>query len=76
MLDDDPGYRHSAQSNTGNTPMNFGWLTLALSPSPNEDAVRIDQQIEQVFVPPSPLGFSDVWLDEEHLFHRRERLHP
>ena len=28
--------------------MQFGWLTLALSPSPEEDAARIEQQIEQV----------------------------
>jgi hypothetical protein len=30
--------------------MKFGWLTLALSPTPDEDAGRIDQQIEQVCV--------------------------
>ena len=28
--------------------MKFGWLTLALSPSPDEDAMRIGQQISQV----------------------------
>jgi hypothetical protein len=28
--------------------MQFGWLTLSLSPSPAEDAMRIEQQIEQV----------------------------
>ena len=28
--------------------MKFGWLTLALSPSPEEDAQRIDDQIAQV----------------------------
>jgi hypothetical protein len=28
--------------------MRFGWLTLSPSPSPEEDAERIDQQIEQV----------------------------
>jgi hypothetical protein len=28
--------------------MRFGWLTLAPSPSPAEDAVRIDQQIGRV----------------------------
>jgi hypothetical protein len=28
--------------------MRFGWLTLSLSPSPEEDAARIDQQIKQV----------------------------
>jgi alkanesulfonate monooxygenase SsuD/methylene tetrahydromethanopterin reductase-like flavin-dependent oxidoreductase (luciferase family) len=45
--------------------MNFGWLTLALSPSADEDAVRIDDQIEQVCVAES-LGFGDVWLTEHY----------
>ena len=31
--------------------MRFGWLTLSLSPSPEEDADRIDQQIEQGALP-------------------------
>ena len=46
--------------------MKFGWLTLALSPSPDEDAVRIDDQIEQVCAAES-LGFDDVWLTENYL---------
>ena len=45
--------------------MRFGWLTLALSPTPEEDAIRIDQQIEQVCVAES-LGFEDVWLTEHY----------
>ncbi|MBT5107665.1 MAG: LLM class flavin-dependent oxidoreductase [Rhodospirillaceae bacterium] len=45
--------------------MKFGWLTLALSPSPEEDAARIDQQIEQVCYA-EELGFSDVWLTEHY----------
>ena len=45
--------------------MQFGWLTLALSPSPEEDAARIDQQIEQV-CSAETLGFSDVWLTEHY----------
>jgi alkanesulfonate monooxygenase SsuD/methylene tetrahydromethanopterin reductase-like flavin-dependent oxidoreductase (luciferase family) len=45
--------------------MQFGWLTLALSPSPDEDAARIDQQIEQVCYAEA-LGFSDVWLTEHY----------
>ena len=45
--------------------MQFGWLTLALSPSPAEDAMRIDQQIEQVCAA-EDLGFSDVWLTEHY----------
>ncbi|MFI5000179.1 MAG: LLM class flavin-dependent oxidoreductase [Reyranellales bacterium] len=45
--------------------MQFGWLTLGLSPSPDEDAARIDQQIEQVCTAEA-LGFSDVWLTEHY----------
>ena len=45
--------------------MKFGWLTLALSPSPEEDAVRIDEQIEQVCAA-ELLGFDDVWLTEHY----------
>jgi alkanesulfonate monooxygenase SsuD/methylene tetrahydromethanopterin reductase-like flavin-dependent oxidoreductase (luciferase family) len=45
--------------------MQFGWLTLALSPSPEEDAARIGQQIEQVCTA-ERLGFSDVWLTEHY----------
>jgi alkanesulfonate monooxygenase SsuD/methylene tetrahydromethanopterin reductase-like flavin-dependent oxidoreductase (luciferase family) len=45
--------------------MEFGWLTLGLSPSPEEDAVRIDNQIEQVCCAEA-LGFSDVWLTEHY----------
>src|SRR2546430_8388230 len=45
--------------------MRFGWLTLSLSPSPEEDAVRIDQQIEQVRFA-EQLGFGDVWLTEHY----------
>jgi len=45
--------------------MQFGWLTLSLSPSPEEDAVRIEQQIEQVCFAEA-LGFSDVWLTEHY----------
>ena len=45
--------------------MRFGWLTLALSPSPEEDAVRIDQQIEQVQYAES-LGFHDRHVSNDH----------
>ena len=45
--------------------MQFGWLTLALSPSGDEDAARIHQQIEQVCYAEN-LGFSDVWLTEHY----------
>lgn len=45
--------------------MRFGWLTLALSPSPAEDAARIDQQIELVSFA-ELLGFGDVWLTEHY----------
>lgn len=49
----------------GRERMQFGWLTLALSPSPDEDAARIDQQIAQVCYA-EQLGFSDVWLTEHY----------
>src|ERR1700757_3040271 len=45
--------------------MRFGWPTLSLSPSPEEDAARIDQQIEQVRFA-ERLGFGDVWLTEHY----------
>ena len=45
--------------------MKFGWLTLALSPSPDEDAMRIGQQISQV-QEAEFLGFQDVWLTEHY----------
>ena len=45
--------------------MKFGWLTLALSPSPEEDSARIDQQIAQV-QEAERLGFGDVWLTEHY----------
>ena len=45
--------------------MQFGWLTIGLSPSPEEDAVRIEQQIEQVCYAEA-LGFGDVWLTEHY----------
>ena len=45
--------------------MQFGWLTLALSPSPEEDCARIGQLIEQV-CETERLGFSDVWLTEHY----------
>jgi alkanesulfonate monooxygenase SsuD/methylene tetrahydromethanopterin reductase-like flavin-dependent oxidoreductase (luciferase family) len=45
--------------------MKFGWLTLAFSPSPDEDAIRIDEQIEQVCAAES-FGFDDVWLTEHY----------
>jgi alkanesulfonate monooxygenase SsuD/methylene tetrahydromethanopterin reductase-like flavin-dependent oxidoreductase (luciferase family) len=45
--------------------MKFGWLTLGLSPHPDEDALRIDEQIAQVCAAES-LGFSDVWLTEHY----------
>jgi alkanesulfonate monooxygenase SsuD/methylene tetrahydromethanopterin reductase-like flavin-dependent oxidoreductase (luciferase family) len=45
--------------------MQFGWLTLSLSPSPDEDAKRIDNLIEQA-CSAERLGFSDVWLTEHY----------
>ena len=45
--------------------MKFGWLTLALSPSPEDDAARIDQQLAQA-QEAEALGFSSVWLTEHY----------
>ena len=45
--------------------MRFGWLTLALSPSPREDGARIDDQIAQACAAEA-LGFSSVWLTEHY----------
>ena len=45
--------------------MQFGWLTLSLSPSPEEDAARIDQQLAQACYAEAA-GFDDVWLTEHY----------
>ena len=45
--------------------MKFGWLTLAMSPSPAEDCRRIDQIIDQACAA-ERMGFSDVWLTEHY----------
>src|SRR5688572_3055919 len=45
--------------------MHFGWLTLALSPSPEEDAARTDQQTAQICFA-ARLGFGDIWLTEHY----------
>jgi len=45
--------------------MKFGWLTLAMSPSPDEDCQRIDQILEQACAA-ERMGFSDVWLTEHY----------
>ena len=45
--------------------MQFGWLTLAMSPSPDEDGARIDQVLAQACLA-EQLGFADVWLTEHY----------
>ena len=45
--------------------MRFGWLTLGLSPSPAEDAARIDEQLAQACAAEA-LGFGSVWLTEHY----------
>src|SRR5262245_12772577 len=45
--------------------MQFGWLTLQMSPSPDEDAQRIGNLIDQA-CGAERLGFSDVWLAEHY----------
>lgn len=45
--------------------MQFGWLTLALSPSPEEDYPRIEQQLAQACYA-EEAGFDDIWLTEHY----------
>ena len=45
--------------------MRFGWLSLSLSPSLQEDNCRIHQTIQQV-QEAEALGFKDVWLTEHY----------
>jgi alkanesulfonate monooxygenase SsuD/methylene tetrahydromethanopterin reductase-like flavin-dependent oxidoreductase (luciferase family) len=45
--------------------MRFGWLTLSLSPSPEEDSARIAQILEQV-QEVERQGFEDAWLTEHY----------
>ena len=45
--------------------MQFGWLTLAHSPSPEEDYIGITQQLTQACYA-EQLGFDDVWLTEHN----------
>ncbi|WP_422000837.1 LLM class flavin-dependent oxidoreductase [Reyranella sp.] len=45
--------------------MQFGWLTLSMSPSPDQDARRIANVIDQA-CEAERLGFSDVWLTEHY----------
>ena len=52
--------------------MQFGWLTLAMSPSPEEDGARIDDIVEQVCEAETAGLFRR--LADRALFHRRERL--
>ncbi len=45
--------------------MKFGWLTLGHSPSPEEDNLAIDQQLEQACLAEA-VGFDTVWLTEHN----------
>jgi len=45
--------------------MQFGWLTLAHSPSPEHDARGIFEQLEQAVLA-EELGFDGVWLTEHN----------
>ena len=45
--------------------MRFGWLSLSLSPCPDQDNNQIHQIIHQVEEAES-LGFKDVWLTEHY----------
>ena len=45
--------------------MRFGWLTLAASPSPEQDQAAIGQQIELACTVEA-LGFDSLWLTEHY----------
>ena len=45
--------------------MRFGWLTLGLSPSPDEDATAIDDQVAQACFAETA-GFDGIWLTEHN----------
>jgi len=45
--------------------MRFGWLTLGLSPSPEEDADAIDAQVAQACFAETA-GFDGIWLTEHN----------
>src|SRR5713226_2996549 len=45
--------------------MRFGWLTLGLSPSPEEDAAAIDAQVAQACFAETA-GFDGIWLTEHN----------
>jgi alkanesulfonate monooxygenase SsuD/methylene tetrahydromethanopterin reductase-like flavin-dependent oxidoreductase (luciferase family) len=45
--------------------MRFGWLTLGLSPSPDEDAAAIDAQVAQACFAETA-GFDGIWLTEHN----------
>ena len=49
--------------------MQFGWLTLAHSPSPEHDARGIFEQLEQATLA-EELGFDGVWLTEHNFTAR------
>ena len=45
--------------------MQFGWLTLGLSPSPDEDAAAIDEAVIQACFAEAA-GFDGIWLTEHN----------
>jgi alkanesulfonate monooxygenase SsuD/methylene tetrahydromethanopterin reductase-like flavin-dependent oxidoreductase (luciferase family) len=45
--------------------MQFGWLTLGLSPSPDEDAAAIDEAVTQACFAEAA-GFDGIWLTEHN----------
>jgi hypothetical protein len=51
--------------NSGEIGMQFGWLTLAHSPSPEHDARGIFEQLEQAMLA-EEVGFDGVWLTEHN----------
>src|ERR1043166_6849129 len=45
--------------------MKFGWMTLSLSPTPEDDLARVHQQLEQGVLAEA-MGFDYLWLTEHN----------
>ncbi len=45
--------------------MKFGWMTLSLSPTPEDDLARVHQQLEQGVLAEA-VGFDYLWLTEHN----------
>src|SRR5262249_37357171 len=64
---DGPDDRPAADRTTapGAARMKFGWMTLSLSPTPEDDLERVHQQLEQGVLAEA-VGFDYLWLTEHN----------